>query len=283
MSDCLGYVHQPELEWFGYVFRWPKTGDGLEDNKNDGSPITLHTLLRNAGYPPLLGTPLAIMHAVATSIWYLLATNWLHKVLRSENVIFPSSHNGPATPVPLPLQRIMLGDPFLSGFEYSRPAEVGEGTERPAANQLYHELYSHPNVQFDLRENQVQAGQRRVAPTGFRKIYDVYALGVVLLEVVLLEVALWQPMHTLVGGMDERAVTLREVRAAWTALAEERTYEGQLRAMVGDRVAEAVMVCITGKLADSKNEQLQDGKNDDLLLQTGLGESVVQRLDEVVV
>ncbi|KAK6359607.1 hypothetical protein TWF696_000755 [Orbilia brochopaga] len=283
VPDCLGYVHQPEFERFGYVFCWPKTA---EDSGLAGSqattgaviyqPISLYALLRNLECPLPLGMRIAIMRAVATSIWYLHATNWLHKGLQSENVIFKSTPDGL-------VDRNLLGYPFLSGFEYSRPAEAGERTERPAANSLYRELYRHPNAQFDLPREATGMGRETTGGggtntrKGFRKIYDIYALGV-----VLLEVALWEPVHTLVGVKDEKAVTAREARGAWAALAEKRAYEGRLKAMVGDIVAEIVIACITGSLVDAA-ESARDGVNGDVLLQTALGDKVVKKLNDIVV
>lgn len=296
VPDCLGYVHQPELERFGYVFRWPKPGqDGKASagDENSGPPVSLRGLLGSLPYPPPLGTRFAMMRAIATSIWYLHATNWLHKGLRSENVIFrtvpmvdKSATAEAGATTQRPSSNAGLGDPFLSGFEYSRPAEAGERTERPAAGTLYHELYRHPRVQFDLpREAGGQCGAKK---TGFRKAYDVYALGV-----VLLEVALWEPVHALVGLPDESAVTPRAARGAWTALAEEKRYEGRLRAMVGDGVAEAVMACVAGLLVDRDSSRSgtwpleggdgDGGEGDDVVLQSALGDKVVKVLDELAV
>ncbi|KAF3923304.1 hypothetical protein ABW21_db0202687 [Orbilia brochopaga] len=279
VPDCLGYVHQPDRERFGYVFRWPKAaGDSSE--KEDlrltagNRPISLHSLLRSLEYPPPLGSRIATMRCVATSIWYLHATNWLHKGLQSENIILKSTSEAA-------VNHRLLGDPYLSGFEYSRPAEAGERTERPTANSLYRELYRHPYAQFDFPRESTSIGHNMGGGSGkrrgFRKIFDVYALGV-----VLLEVALWEPVHALVGVKDEKAVTAREARGAWAALAEKRAYEGRLRAMVGDIVADIVMACITGTLVDAADSE-RDGANDDVLLQTALGDKVVRKLDDIVV
>ncbi|KAJ6260423.1 hypothetical protein Dda_4649 [Drechslerella dactyloides] len=273
VPDCLGYVHQPELERFGYVFCWPKEAAAANASAIASPPVSLHALLRSLDYPPPLGSRIAIMRAVATSIWYLHATNWLHKGLQSENIIFRSAPE--ANP-----HGVLLSDPFVEGFEYSRPAEAGERTERPAANSLYRELYRHPHAQFDLPREATGMGLEMSGNSkrrGFRKIYDVYALGV-----VLLEVALWEPVHALVGVRDENAVTAREARGAWAALAEKRAYEGRLRAMVGDMVAEIVVACITGNLVDSREKDAV-GVDGDVLLQTALGDKVVKRLDDVVV
>ncbi|EPS38630.1 hypothetical protein H072_7645 [Dactylellina haptotyla CBS 200.50] len=277
VPDCLGYMHQPELERFGYVFCWPKAESSQKENHSP--PISLHALLRSLEYPPPLGIRIAIMRAIATSIWFLHATNWLHKGLRSENVIFQFLGDVSSTPITAPNQAL-LGEPFISGFEYSRPAEAGERTERPAVNSLYHELYRHPHAQFDLPR---EVGVGRTATginrrLGFRHIYDVYALGV-----VLLEVALWEPVHKLVGVKDEVAVMPKEARGAYTALAENRKYEGKLRAAVGDSVAEMVVACITGELVEKEAVENRSTEKYNLMLQAALGEKIVKRLDEIVI
>ncbi|KAK3902441.1 prion-inhibition and propagation-domain-containing protein [Staphylotrichum tortipilum] len=271
VPDCLGYVHQPELERFGYVFRWP---DITTPTTPSHPPTSLHTLLHTLPCMPPLGTRIAIMRTIATSIWYLHATNWLHKGLRSDNVLF---HLPPSTPSPM-----AQTTPYLSGFEYARPSSASERTEKPLARHLPHELYRHPRVQFDLpRESTIifsnPSGQQQGKRRGFRKRHDLYALGV-----VLLEVALWEPVYKLLGLEGEGEVTPRVVRGAWEALAEVRGYEGRLRGMVGDGVAEAVVVCIGGRLVAGKEGGEEDG-GDEVLLQAALGERVVGVLEGVVV
>ncbi|EWC44843.1 hypothetical protein DRE_00902 [Drechslerella stenobrocha 248] len=278
VPDCMGSVHQPDLERFGYVFRWPVINNTPEHRDSD-LPVSLYRLLRTIECPPPLRTRLATMRAVPTSISYVHATNWLHKGLQSENIVFRSSQ----TPTCQPL----LVEPFVSGFEYSRPAEAGERTERPTANSLHHELYRHPYAQFDLpRETGVNpsaAGARTdsFTKTGFRKIYDFYALSV-----VFVEIALWKPTHTLVGVKKGNVVTARVARGAWTALAEKRAYAGKLRAMVGDTVADVVIACVTGSLvgiAGKTAEQEKRATDADVLMHIAFEEKVVKKLDEVIV
>lgn len=97
----------------------------------------------------------------------------------------------------------------MSGFEYSRPAHAGEVTEKPTDN-LYHDLYRHCNAQFDVPRNGAK---------GFKKIYDVYSLGV-----VILEIAFWQPIHAILGLPHVGEMTRRDVKRAWSSLVEDQVY-----------------------------------------------------------
>jgi hypothetical protein len=252
VPDCLGYVHLPELERYGYVFRWPTTEPPV-DLSREAPPVSLDTLLRSTECPSL-SVRVAMMRVIATSIWYLHATNWLHKGLRSENIVFPSLKSAP-----------VLTSPFLGGFEYSRPAEAGEQTEKPAES-LEQDLYRHPKAQFDLP---------REGARGFRKIYDIFSLGV-----VLLEIALWEPVRTVLGIPEDRAVSPKDAKGAWNVLAKERPYLGRLRAMVGDSVGDAAVACLAGDFG------LKDGameEQNNAILQAAFGECVVKMLDGISV
>jgi hypothetical protein len=246
VPDCAGFIHQPEMERYGYVFQWPLSQQ--QQHQELEAPVSLYRIICSTK-PPSLSLRVKMIRAIATSIWYLHTTNWLHKGLRSENIVF--------------LDRKDLATPSLCGFEYSRPAEAGELTERPSDN-LHHDLYRHPNAQFDLP---------REGARGFKKIYDVYSLGI-----VLLEIGLWEPIHSILGISNDRAITPRDVKNAWSSLVERRVYLDRLEAFVGEAITAAVVTCLSENFGLDK---CASDEGNSIILQTAFGEKVIKRLDGV--
>lgn len=98
---------------------------------------------------------------LSACLLYLHATNWLHKGLRSESIPFLGESNEDRT------------QPYISSFEYSRPDDIN-ATVTGAPDSPEWAMYCHPNY-----INRV---------TRFRKTYDIYSLGI-----ILIEIAYWKP------------------------------------------------------------------------------------------
>lgn len=139
----------------GFVFEPP------EEVPPETQPISLLELLQNNPKPRVTDR-IAIAKAVANSILYLHSVNWLHKGLRGHNIIFFAAND---------TESIDYNKPYLSGFDFARPARPGEQTEVPADNIEYN-LYRHPSTQ------NTSLGPREA----YRKSFDIYSLGVVLVE-----------------------------------------------------------------------------------------------------
>lgn len=99
--------------------------------------------------------------------------NWLHKSLRSDNVIFFRTPKG----------HIDYTKPYISGFDFSRPARKDEMTEI-AGDDVMHNLYRHPLVQS------TNTGER----PRFKKSFDIYSLGI-----LLVEIAHWSTVEDVLG------------------------------------------------------------------------------------
>jgi hypothetical protein len=80
----------------------------------------------------------------------------------------------------------------LSGFEYSRPDISGTSTSIPPVHAEW-EIYRHPDYQG-------------MKPQPARKTYDIYSLGI-----VLIEIALWQSIGTIMKK--DYAGGLRAIKA----------------------------------------------------------------------
>ena len=244
VPDCLGYVLEPELFRFGFVYK------SMESLGSD-LPISLLELFTTHRKPSLT-TRIRIASAIASSIWYLHATNWLHKGLRSENIIFQDR------------KQIRTAKPFLCGFDYSRPFGPDEVTELPSQDQL-HELYRHPKTQFAVP---------RDGRSGLKKAYDIYSLGV-----VLFEIGVWKPISDVLRLDTTKRIKTANIKNVQANLLQDENLE-LLESEAGDVYAALVRMCLGGTLAP---EQMLGSIEADNQLQLGLGQHVVEKLEGIAV
>ena len=130
------------------------------------------------------------------------------------------------------------------GFEFSRPESffsAGPANFVPAEN-----IYRHPERQGEPEKM-------------FSKIHDMYALGV-----VLLEIGLWEPAIKLEKNMFAHA---RDGYAIQSQLIKHATK--RLESRVGKKYRDAVIKCLTGKF------DVRDDNKEDLKLQQAFRTQVV--------
>jgi Prion-inhibition and propagation/Protein tyrosine and serine/threonine kinase len=230
---CLGYVTDAAKKMFGFMYEAPIA---------NVKPKSLLQLL--SGRPAPIKRRVALAQRLATCMLYLHAVNWLHKSLRSASILFFSETEPD------------IRRPFLANFEYSRPDENNETfTGAPVA--IEWALYCHPDY----------IGR----PDFFRKSYDIYSLGI-----ILLEIAFWKRAEEIFRSEDsldqERRVVhsstkdrdqfldeashankIRErMRANRDRLLRDKEANGkpgllkQVRDSMGDRYHNAVRACIGG-------------------------------------
>ncbi|KAI1076926.1 prion-inhibition and propagation-domain-containing protein [Whalleya microplaca] len=189
---CLGYVtspivspseHDSSVSRFGIAFEKPPVADP------SSKLTTLRHILGTRPKPPL-SARIALCVALAECIYSFHAVNWLHKGLRSENIVFFRTDD---TTTPTPEE---LGSPYVTGFELSRPSSELEMTAKPVRDPAA-DIYRHPHA---------QSGEAADA-SSYRKSYDLYSFGI-----VLLEIARWKPIEKILGFEDVAAVPLRDVQ-----------------------------------------------------------------------
>lgn len=128
-----------------------------------------------------------IASSLARSVLYLHAVEWLHKGIRSSNVVFLTNEEWPqkAENTKNPGFLAVSGLPYLVGFEYSRINSRDEGTEK-TIDTSDNNLYRHPDTQSEPNTDPSSylGDQGR-----FSKNHDIYSLGVILVELGVLKPA----------------------------------------------------------------------------------------------
>ncbi|KAI1420584.1 prion-inhibition and propagation-domain-containing protein [Xylaria sp. FL1777] len=294
-ARCLGYFYidvttagtrngdEPCELWCGLVFEKP-TGCDISTR-----PVSLLELLRaqqqqhhtgnnTSSTIPSLTQRVALALAVAVNLERLHAVNWLHKGLRSYNVLFFPDEQGNKEGLQdessgsqdHDFGRIDFGQPILSGFDYSRPMGQGQWTEKAAQNPA-HDIYRHPEVQADYCSTGDQAA--------FKKSYDYYSLGI-----VLLEIALWRPIDSVLNVDLEKARLQHTIKARKRLLNNEPRLLQDVRACMGDLMYSAIRACLMGPTAFGINEASNEGDPDTaVLLQREFYSQVVERLAKICI
>ena len=153
-----GYLRQnitDRSRRYAFVYDFPKSASEI-------TPTSLHEMISSSEPSARLSLParFLIARTIATTLGTLHADGWVHKSIRSHNFIFfrPTGANSGFT------------EPYLIGFEYSRlETDESESTWDDDAGKNF---YRHPERQ----------GPPLVT---FTKRHDIYALGLVLLEIGL--------------------------------------------------------------------------------------------------
>jgi hypothetical protein len=166
---CLGTTgiisDSDEHKKYGLIYNLP---DGVGTGE---LPISLFDILPdeddNNDYEELfLGDKFRIAQMLSQALYQLLVSNWLHKSIRSENVSFfqPRSNLSKRT-----LRSISTEAMFLTGYDFARPGGLKDPTQK--AGNIAFDIYAHPLY--------------RGGKVKYSRLFDIYSLGVVLLEIGL--------------------------------------------------------------------------------------------------
>lgn len=245
--ECLGYFYDEEQSRYGFVFAKP---DFVPKNE---SPKTLRSLL-DTDLPPLTDRVL-LMRLLCETVERLHAVDWLHKGLCSSNILFFTEKGSES-------DTINFADPYISGFEYSRPATRDDLTQRPSDDPAA-DIYRHPATQSGAQS--------------FRKSFDLYSLGV-----VLLEIAYWQPIDKILEIADISKARPKETHGARNRLLNDAKYHKHVKGHLGVTIESVIWSCLKGvegfdieKDCDEKDAQVV------AKLQREFGERVVKRLGQM--
>ncbi|KAH3916588.1 hypothetical protein HBI56_047710 [Parastagonospora nodorum] len=257
---CLGYfVDQSEDQSrFGLVFEKPASVPPSTP------PTTLRTMIEDTSAEiPSLTDRINLMRLLAETLERLHAVDWLHKGLRSANILFFQHTNRKTGAL-----EINYSDPYISGFDYSRPATNDDMTERPTDNPRA-DIYRHPHVQSTGNREESSSGRE-----SYKKSYDIYSLGV-----VLLEIAYWKTIDQILG-ID--LVTARP-KQTWPVMErlvrKEPRHLAFVKSYLGNTVEGVIRACLEGPEAFGLAREADERRGVvAAALQRGFGELVVRKL-----
>ncbi|EHY53051.1 hypothetical protein HRR83_006108 [Exophiala dermatitidis] len=235
---CLGFFEDGDR--FVFVYSYPQTSIGDSSDaaqvKTRSPPKSLNELIRENKTlkSPSVTTRLDIASKLANTLLILHTAGWLHKDLRSENVVFFDND---------------WSVPYVTGFSFSRQDSPAEISEQPSSEPQA-DIYRHPHA---LGE----------PSTSFQKHMDLYSLGL-----VLVELAEWKALKYIVKDcVDVRkqptatySVSLNDIAQVPKHLIDHEVKNGQVHYRMGDTYARQVGVCLNHGLSplDAAPDTLQD-------------------------
>ncbi|KAF7553410.1 hypothetical protein G7Z17_g3647 [Cylindrodendrum hubeiense] len=231
---CIGVVRLPApTTAYAYTFELPE-GDFGTGAGDATAPYTLLNALQRSGIGgrsgpcrPTLSERFAMARALALTVFQLHSVNWLHKSIRSENVLIPWRKSSQAPETEVPMTECDYARPVLVGFEFAR--EEGDVSTLEQDSQPGRNVYRHPDRQGP-------------PDSRFSAQHDAYALGV-----VLLEIGLWQPaIHIDVKFTTDVDGNTMDPDAIKRTLGKHAKL--RLPHYMGDDYADAVLACLWGPL-----------------------------------
>ncbi|KAE8422380.1 hypothetical protein BDV36DRAFT_245634 [Aspergillus pseudocaelatus] len=243
--DCLGFFTTPGQDHqYGLIFALPEF---TVPARIPAPPLprveTLYSFLRTAADNKVpvcfcLEARFRLAALLASSVSSIHAAGWLHHNINSSNILclLPDGEAEDS-----------IERPYLSGFGYARvddPREVSEVTNENDIDRLY----QHPDYQTPLHPNHK-----------YRRSYDFYSLGI-----VLIEIGLWKRISSLRRrGLDERGF----------AQDIQRRLVPMLGYYMGEQYRDAVASCLD-------RTRLKVGDDEDKRLSESFSRNVVRVLED---
>ncbi|KAJ4486857.1 prion-inhibition and propagation-domain-containing protein [Lentinula lateritia] len=222
---CLGYWHDLEDSCWCLVYNIPLPLPGDGTVRQIQSSIQLRTLLhfiRDPVVRPPLEHRIQLASSIAGVLSRLFGSQWLHKSIRSDNIVFIRRGDR---------QYLLTDSPLIFGFEYSR--RYTEASIDLISMDLAQSIYRHPEYQGNQRDRKK-----------YRMAYDVYSFGL-----MLAEIALWTPLLTIYQERLKRRPTEQSpafLEPQAMNLREEmvKIVERQLAFKIGSRYRDVVLWCL---------------------------------------
>ena len=208
-----GYINQEASQRFAFLFGFPSGAAEVE-------PVSLHDQIQGSAksFKGRIDLPLRfhIAHTVAKQLGAFHADGWVHKSVRSQAIRFFTDVDE--------VKGIDFHHPFLVDFEFSRP--IAMETLNTFDTDFDKNIYRHPDRQG-------------LPSVSFNKMHDIYALGV-----VLLEIGTWQTArsiyHEACGKLRKGvAINPRGVQNLFIEQAKRR-----LAYFMGPAYSDAVLACL---------------------------------------
>ncbi|KAI0893299.1 hypothetical protein F4806DRAFT_203380 [Annulohypoxylon nitens] len=173
LPRCIGFFGVPDKFWPSFVHIYEMPRQPLER----GNIPSLLDIMDEARFAPSKGQSgphhslserFSFARKLSTALLLIHSAGWVHESISSENILVLEQYSGPASKS----SPSTLGNPLFVGFHASRPDSADTTPSYSKTNPL---IYYHPHRLPSHNH-----------PPKFVRAYDVYSLGVVLLELGLL-------------------------------------------------------------------------------------------------
>ena len=246
--DCEGFYQQGQ----GYriVYKLPQSFDDRQ-----GQCQSLANILLKKEYSDILQQNLQhrldLAKAMATTVFHLHTVRWVHKAINPDNILLFGNEAKDGTVA------FAWDKPYLVGFEASR-ASLSD-TDGVAPYQKWEYLaYIAPEYQ--------NASEETHEP--FQKLFDLYSLGVILLEIGLMCCFKASKYRT---SKEWSNISLDALKQKYIGLAKD------LKRDLGPLYSEAVVTCLTGEFDVKQKEEDQDETH----LLAAFRSQVCEKLDQI--
>ncbi|KAL9038945.1 MAG: hypothetical protein Q9214_005078 [Letrouitia sp. 1 TL-2023] len=210
---CEGLIRDNDNAKIALVFTLPHA-------QPNGSLQSLRSLF---GLSPSVTERIKLALQLTKSLHYLHTAGWLHKDLRSENILFLPTNESST-----------VANPVFAGFAFARLDSPCAISEQPSADPQ-HDIYRHPDAMGE-------------PSTSFTASKDIYSLGC-----ILLEIGEWRSLRSLI----ENVVKVAKPNVSLMELAKVRPFLlddgpkgglGMLRYRMGDMFAATTKMMLTGNV-----------------------------------
>ncbi|KAF1964386.1 hypothetical protein BU23DRAFT_63281 [Bimuria novae-zelandiae CBS 107.79] len=201
-----GLFEEPEYSRHTFVFDFPINTD------TSAAPLSLCEMINSRNLDLRLSLPdrFQVAATVAKALAAFHSDGWVHKSFRSSSVVFFREEL---------TKNLMVKNPYLVRFEFSRPQM--SHTKLDFDDDPERNLYRHPDRQGEPRAS-------------FTRLHDLYALGV-----VLLEIGLWQTASIMIEEVKVPKGRQKSVQEILKQLTKRR-----LAHHMGEKYTEAVLSCL---------------------------------------
>lgn len=224
-SKAVGYVEDPDHYCWWIVFQFLETPMEFSE-LSSREPLSLQKLLSSA-MKPALETRYRLAKRLVDSFARLYGSGWMHKGINSKNIVFPQIYSEKSSGTIGLLEKALV-----QGFNYSRQQTQAQTIDRgKVLNDLEAAIYRHPSYQGE-------------AASGYQIHYDIYSLGL-----VLLEIAFWRPLTEFLGSKyrsqgKESSVAFHEAEALELKARVKMRVEQELAYRVGTKYRNMVEWCL---------------------------------------
>jgi hypothetical protein len=180
--DCVGYFQDSQKSRFGILFELPFGFWTEAPNKGELPQVVTLAKAICSKTRPTLADRFHLAKTLATSMLEFHLMNWLHKNFNAHNVIF-------FLPRDSAVKNVDIRSPYVGSFGLARPDHHFIESELVSSSRSALDFaYHHPEYRYPRA---TQSSDDLVVPR-YHRIFDVYSLGC-----VLLEIGLWMPLTSL--------------------------------------------------------------------------------------